>query len=111
MPRQIRHIEVYLPLDDNDGAPFAESKFASFGDQLLSKYGGYTATQRKFPLRGIWRSEEVVYQDRVMVFSVMDFSTRTEFETLRQLQSLKTRLKKQFEQLEILITLHPIIAI
>jgi hypothetical protein len=111
MPRQIRHIEVYLPLDDNDGTPIAESKFVSFADQLVSRYGGYTATQKKFPLQGIWRSEDVVYQDRVMVFSVMDFSKRTEFETLRQLQNLKTRLKKQFDQLEILITLHPVTAI
>lgn len=104
MPRPIRAIEIYLPLDYNDGRPIPESKFLSLQRQLLARFGGVTSTQRQFPLQGVWQSGEEVYQDRVVVFSVMDFRSETELELLRYLQRLKERLKKKFDQLEVLIT-------
>jgi len=80
-------------------------------DRLVTRFGGVTGTQRRFPLQRIWKSQGTVYRDRVMIFSVMDLSKRKEFETLRYLENLKSRLKKQFAQLEILITLHELTAI
>jgi hypothetical protein len=77
----------------------------------VDRFGGYTATQRQFPLKGIWKSGAARYEDRVLVFGVMDFSKRSDFDTLRYLQSLKTRLKKKLDQLDILITRHELIAI
>jgi hypothetical protein len=49
--------------------------------------------------------------DRVVVFSALDFGTQTEFERIRYLERLKVRLKKKFEQLDILITVQELVAI
>jgi hypothetical protein len=111
VPRPIRTIEIYLPLDYNDGRPIQESKYVHLEDELLTRFGGVTSIQRQFPLRGLWRSEDRVFQDRVVVFSVLDLEARIELDVFRYLQRLKTRLKKKFAQLEILITVQEACAI
>lgn len=111
MARPIRSIDIYLPLDFNDGRPIPESKFVSLQQELLSRFGGVTSVQRQFPLQGIWQSGAEVYQDRVVVFSVMDYREETQLECLRYLERLKGRLKKKFDQLEILITVAELLAI
>jgi hypothetical protein len=111
MARPIRSIDVYLPLDYNDGRPIPEAKFLSLQQELLSRFGGVTSVQRQFPLQGVWQSGRDVYHDRVVVFSVMDFSEGTQLERLRYLEKLKSRLKKKFDQLEILITVTELLAI
>jgi hypothetical protein len=111
MARPIRSIDVYLPLEYNDGRSIPESKFASVEDELLSRFGGVTATQRAFPLQGVWQSGSEVYHDRVVVLSAVDFREDTQLECLRYLERLKTRLKKKFDQLEILITVADLLAI
>jgi hypothetical protein len=67
--------------------------------------------QRQFPLHGLWRAESDVVQDRVVVFTVMDFRAENQFQSLRFLERLKARLKKKFDQLEILITVQELLAI
>lgn len=111
MARPIRSIEIYLPLDYNDGHPIPESKYVAFEDELLLRYGGVTSVQRQFPLQGVWRSGQETYHDRVIVFSVMDFREESDLEYLRYLVRLKSRLKKKFDQLEILITVAELLAI
>src|SRR5258708_30710478 len=102
MARPIRSIDVYLPLDYNDGRPIAESKYLSLQQELLNRFGGVTSVQRQFPLQGIWQSGSDIYHDRVVVFSVMNFRAGTPLESLRYLERLKTRLKKKFDQFEVL---------
>src|SRR5262245_59826465 len=102
MARPIRSIEIYLPLDYNDGRPIPESKYVSLQQQLLDRFGGVTSVQRQFPLQGAWQSGAHVYRDRVVVFSVMDFREGSQLDCLRYLEKLKGRLKKKFDQLEIL---------
>lgn len=111
MPRPIRNIDIYLPLDYNDGRPIEASKFTHLEDELLERFGGVTSIERRFPLRGLWRTEGRVFQDRVVVFSVLDHRTELELETLRYLQRLKMRLKRKFDQLEMLITVQELLAI
>jgi hypothetical protein len=111
MARPIRSIEIYLPLEFNDGRLIPESKYVSVEDELLSRYGGVTAIQREFPLRGVWVTGDEVYRDKVVVFSVMDFRNETRLDSLRYLERLKSRLKKKFDQLEILITVADLLAI
>jgi hypothetical protein len=41
----------------------------------------------------------------------MDFRTDSLFQSLRFLERLKTRLKRKFEQLEVLITVQELLAI
>src|SRR5256885_1596097 len=104
MARPIRNIEIYLPLDYNDGRPIPESKYIALQQELLNRFGGVTSVQRQFPLQGMWRSAMQTYHDRVVVFSVMDFQEDTQLDCLRYLERLKGRLKKKLDQLEILIT-------
>ena len=111
MAQPIRSIEIYLPLDYNDGRPIADSKFVALHSELLNRFGGLTSMQRQFPLQGVWQSPTEIIRDRIVVFGVMDFRSRTQLESLRYLEKLKTRLKKRFDQLEILITVAELIAI
>ena len=111
MARPIRCIDIYLPLDFNDGRPISESRFVALQQELLNRFGGVTSLQRQFPLQGLWQSGAQVYQDRVVVFTVMDFRNETHFQCLRFLERLKVRLKKKLDQLEILITVQDLLAI
>jgi hypothetical protein len=111
MPRPVRSIEIYLPLDYNDGRPIEEPKYLRVQTELLARFGGVTSTQRRFPLQGLWRSVGRVFQDQIVVFAVMDFTGAPEAQLLRYLERLKARLKKGFAQLEVLITVHALLAI
>jgi hypothetical protein len=111
MARPIRSIDIYLPLDYNDGRSIEENKFLAVQQELLNRYGGVTSIQRQFPLQGLWQSGSAIFQDRVVVFTVMDFQTTTSFESIKYLERLKTRLKRRFQQLEILITIQEMLAV
>lgn len=111
MPRPIRAIDVYLPVEYNDGRPVEDEKFADLQQQLLLRFGGVTSTHRNFPLQGIWRDREQVFRDLVMVFTVMESRATTQFEVIRYLERLKSRLKKTFDQKDVLITLQDLMAI
>jgi hypothetical protein len=111
MARPIRNIDIYFPLDFNDGRPIPETKYTSLQQELLNRFGGVTSTQRQFPLQGLWRSEAETFQDRVVIFSVMDFREENQFKNLQYLERLKKRLKRKFDQLEILITVQELLAI
>lgn len=111
MARPIRSVDIYLPLEYNDGRPVPDSKFLSLQQELLSRFGGVTTMQRQFPLQGIWQSHAHTYYDRVVVLSVMDFREANQLDSLRYLEKLKGRLKRKFEQLEILITVAELLAI
>jgi hypothetical protein len=111
MARPIRSIDLYLPLDYNDGQPIPESKYVALQQELLRRFGGVTSVQREFPLQGVWQSGTEVYHDRVVVFTVMDFGPETPLQCLRYLERLKGRLKKKLDQLEVLITVTELLAI
>jgi hypothetical protein len=55
MARPIRSIDLYLPLDYNDGEPIPESKYVALQQDLLRRFGGVTSVQREFPLQGVWQ--------------------------------------------------------
>lgn len=111
MARPIRGIEIFLPLDYNDGRPITEQKYLALQQELLNRFGGVTSVQRQFPLQGVWQAGGKTYQDRVVVLTVMDFREGSQLECLRYLERLKSRLKKKFDQLEILITVVEMLAI
>jgi len=54
MARPIRSIEIYLPLEYNDGRSIPDSKYISLQQQLLDRFGGVTSILRQFPLHGVW---------------------------------------------------------
>jgi hypothetical protein len=77
MARPIRSIDLYLPLDYNDGEPIPESKYVALQQELLTRFGGVTSVERQFPLQGLWHSGTEVYYDRVDIFTVMDLGPDT----------------------------------
>jgi hypothetical protein len=111
VPRSVRRVEVYLPLEYNDGRPIADAKYLGLQKELRARFGGVTSTQRQFPLQGAWHSGEDVFEERVVVFTMMDFREQDEHELFQYLERLKNRLKKKFDQLEILITVQELFAI
>ena len=111
MARPIRSIDIYLPLDYNDGRAIPESKCLALQSELLDRFGGVTSVQRQFPLQGVWQSGLDIYHDRVVVFSVMDFRAESQLVCLRYLERLKQRLKKKLDQLEILICVSEMLAV
>ena len=111
MPQAISSIDIYLPLDYNDGSPIPETRYISLQRELLGRFRGVTSVQRQFPLQGLWQSGGEVYQDRVVVFNVMDFRRDSQFERFRYLEKLRGRLKKKFGQLDVLITVADLLAV
>lgn len=111
MPRPVRRVEIYLPLEYNDGRPISDSKYRGLQKELRSRFGGVTATQRQFPLQGVWNSGQSVFEERVVVFTMMDFRDRPQAELVKYLERLKRRLKKRFDQLDILITVQELQAV
>jgi hypothetical protein len=105
MPRAARRYDLYLPLADNQGRPFADELFKSVHGRLLDRFGGLTAQQRDFPLQGIWQGPTRLYLDAVVVLTVLDFRPRG---STRFLAQLKRDLLHEFEQLKILITEQPL---
>jgi hypothetical protein len=105
MARSARRYDLYLPLTDNDGRAFADELFDAVERRLLARFGGLTAQQRDFPLRGIWQGESRLYLDQVIVMTVLDFRRQgsTQF-----IAHLKEALLTEFEQLELLIAEQPL---
>jgi hypothetical protein len=104
MARSARRYDLYLPLTDNAGQPFVDALFDAVERRLLARFGGLTAQQRDFPLRGIWQGESRLYLDQVIVMTVLDFRRQG---SSRFITQLKHVLLREFEQLEILITEQP----
>lgn len=101
MARSARRYDVYLPLADNDGRAISDAIFDAMERRLVARFGGLTAQQREFPLRGIWQGESRLYLDEVIVMTVLDFRRQG---STRFIAQLKRDLLREFEQLEILIT-------
>jgi hypothetical protein len=101
MARAARRYDLYLPLTDNQGRPIADAVFDAVERRLLAQFGGLTAQQRDFPLRGIWQGATRLYLDQVIIMTVLDFRRRG---STRFIAQLKQALLREFDQLEILIT-------
>jgi hypothetical protein len=105
MARSARRYDLYLPLTDNEGRPFADELFDAVERRLLTRFGGLTSQQRDFPLRGIWQGESRLYLDQVIVMTVLDFRRRG---STRFITQFKQALLREFAQEEILITEQPL---
>lgn len=66
--RPTTHVDLLLPVRDNDGQPFSPAEVAAFETQLLTLAGGFT---RKGEVAGVWRdSAGRVYRDRSRLYSL-----------------------------------------
>ena len=65
------HIQLLLPLYDNEGRAFSGAEFARVRDELTERFGGVTAYSRS-PAEGVWKDEEGgVSRDSVVAFEVL----------------------------------------
>jgi hypothetical protein len=101
MARPARRYDIYLPLADNVGRPFADELFDGVERRLAARFSGLTTQQRDFPLRGIWQGHGRTYLDQVIILTALDFRRQG---STRFIAQLKQTLVREFEQLEILIT-------
>src|SRR5262245_39472936 len=101
MVRTARRYDQYLPLTDNHGQLIPGTVFKSVEQTLLDRFGGLTAQQQKFPLRGIWQGTSQLYLDQVIILTALDFRRKG---SPRFISKLKEVLLREFDQLEILIT-------
>lgn len=100
----VKKYDIYLPLQYNDGEWIEDEKFEQTRSELFGRFGGLTYTMREFPLRGIWGQENQVYQDFIIIYTIIDFSSSED--TTQFFAEYKEILKSRFEQEEVLITVH-----
>jgi hypothetical protein len=101
MPTPARRYDIYLPLTDNRGRPFADELFDAVERRLVARFTGLATVRRDLPLRGIWEGEDRTYFDQIIVLTALDFRRGG---STRFIAQLKQALLREFDQLEILIT-------
>lgn len=94
----MKEYDLYLPLTDNDGRPFAARMFRSVQNELLSQFGGVTFFPQ--PNEGLWQTCGVTYHDEIVIYRVITPHTAKARKFLR---SFKEKLLKDFDQLDLLI--------
>jgi len=64
-------VQVFLPLQDNDGKSFPTASFNRVRDELTEKFDGMTAYTRA-PAEGRWQtSDDRTVRDDIVVYEVM----------------------------------------
>ena len=64
-------VQIFLPLHDNAGMPFAKALFDAVRAELTERFGGVTAFVRS-PAAGAWQDEDgAVQRDEVVLVEVM----------------------------------------
>ncbi|MDH5834831.1 hypothetical protein [Luteimonas kalidii] len=91
-------IQLFLPLYDNDGKPFAKAALAAVHVELADRFGGVTAFARS-PAVGAWEDDGGrVRRDEVVLFEVM-----TPHVDHGWWATYRDELERRFRQDEILI--------
>ncbi len=91
-------VEIFLPVYDNDGRPFARADFDRVRSELARRFGGVTAFSRA-PAEGFWKDEEgETSRDDVLIFEVM-----TEELDRRWWAGYRDELRRHFRQEELVI--------
>lgn len=103
MARLVRKYDIYLPLRYNDGVRIERQKFLTTENELLRRFGGFTAIRQEHSLRGFWEEEGQLYIDEVIIITVLDFASDLS-EDERFFENYKSVLKERFQQREVLIT-------
>ncbi|MDB6052416.1 MAG: hypothetical protein JWR17_5162 [Pseudomonas sp.] len=91
-------IEVFLPVNDNDGLKQPGHLFGDVRKELVRQFGGMTAFTRS-PATGIWDgAENGRREDEIVIYEVMaDTLDRTWW------KAYKADLEKRFRQDELVI--------
>lgn len=96
-------IEIFLPLQQNDGSPQPPACFREVRNVLIKEFSGLTAYTRA-PAEGLWEREAgAVDRDSLIILEVVaDSIERAWWKAFRE------RLERLFQQQSILIRAVPI---
>ncbi len=94
----MKEYDIFIPLFYNDGTPIESAKFQEVQSRLLERFEGLTYIPQ--PNQGFWKLGNVTYRDEIVIYRVIsqDPVISRDF-----LANLKERLKREFQQHEILI--------
>jgi hypothetical protein len=94
----VKEYDIFVPLYYNDGSPIESAKFQEVQARLFERFEGLTYFPQ--PNQGFWKFGNVTYRDEIVIYRVIsqDPATSRDF-----LANLKERLKREFQQQEILI--------
>lgn len=94
----MKEYDIFLPLRYNDGSPVETDKFQQLQAKLLEEFAGLTY----FPQvnQGFWKLGSITYRDEIVIYRVLAADSR---KARKFLLKLKKRLKREFDQEEILI--------
>ena len=96
-------VEIYLPLEDNEGAEFSEVLFEEAADELVEKFGAVSSRNSK--VDGLWMHEGRLYPDRLREFFLIVDDNDSNRDFLRE---FKEKLQGRFRQIEIMILASPV---
>lgn len=63
-------VEIFLPLTDNEGQPFAGALFHQERVTLTAKFDGVTVYSRS-PAAGFWKDDQTIVKDDIVIFEVV----------------------------------------
>ena len=94
----MKEYDLYVPLTFNDGTPIGAKSIERIGQRLLERFGGVTFFPQ--PNEGLWRMGPVTFRDQIVIFRVLSANVR---DARRFFRTLKTELKAELDQEEILV--------
>ena len=95
---RVKEYDIFVPLNYNDGSPIEAAKFQGLQEQLLGHFGGLTFFPQ--PNKGFWKVSTVTYRDEIVIYRVISLDQKAARDFLMQ---LKEKLRKDFDQEDILI--------
>ena len=90
-------IQLLLPLHNNEKQAFPAEHFDKVREELADRFGGVTAFVRT-PAVGLWKSDEDVRRDDVVMFEVMSAELDKEWWL-----NYRLRLQRKFRQEKVLV--------
>lgn len=94
----MKEYDIFIPLYYNDGKLIDPGKFLELQTRLLDHFDGLTFFPQ--PNQGVWKFANITYRDEIVVYRVISQDRTGSREFLTQ---LKSDLKREFQQHEILI--------
>src|SRR5689334_13457638 len=96
-------IQIFIPLNDNEGRQFNANEFGGLRKELLQEFGGVTIYPRA-PAVGLWHADDdEAMEDKIVIYEVMASTLNRDWWT-----QFRRRQEIAFQQDSILIRVAPV---
>ena len=94
----MKEYDFYIPLFANDGTRISSRKLTRLKKQLTTEFGGLTY----FPQQneGLWKLGRITFRDQIVILRVIVNGSKR---TKSTIQRLKSTIKKDWRQADVLI--------